>query len=71
MLFKPAQLAGAYVIEQEPRVDERGFFARAFCAQEFAAAGLETNFLQANNTLTHKKGTVRGFHYQQIGRAHV
>ena len=71
MLFKPAQLAGAYVIEQEPRVDERGFFARAFCAQEFAAAGLETNFVQANNTLTHKKGTVRGFHYQLPPSAEV
>jgi dTDP-4-dehydrorhamnose 3,5-epimerase len=64
MIFTPAPLAGAHVIESEPRVDERGFFGRAFCAREFATAGLESTFVQANNTLTGKKGTVRGFHYQ-------
>jgi dTDP-4-dehydrorhamnose 3,5-epimerase len=71
MLFKPAPLAGAYLIEQEPRRDERGFFARAFCAREFAAAGLESQFVQANNTMTAKKGTVRGFHYQLPPSAEV
>jgi dTDP-4-dehydrorhamnose 3,5-epimerase len=71
MIFKSAPLAGAYVIEQEPRVDERGFFARAFCAKEFTAAGLETQFVQANNTFTKKKGTVRGFHYQLPPSAEV
>jgi dTDP-4-dehydrorhamnose 3,5-epimerase len=71
MLFKSAPLAGAYVVEQEPRTDERGFFARAFCAEEFAAAGLETKFVQTNNTLTRKKGTVRGFHYQLPPSAEV
>ncbi|MGL4634803.1 MAG: dTDP-4-dehydrorhamnose 3,5-epimerase [Beijerinckiaceae bacterium] len=71
MKFIPAPLAGAFVIEQEPRVDERGFFARAFCAQEFSTAGLETSFVQANNTLTTRKGTVRGFHYQLPPSAEV
>jgi dTDP-4-dehydrorhamnose 3,5-epimerase len=71
MLFTPAPLPGAYVISQEPRSDERGFFARAFCAKEFGAAGLESTFVQANNTLTLKKGTVRGFHYQLPPAAEV
>ena len=71
MLFRPAPQAGAYLIEQEPRCDERGFFARAFCAREFAGAGLESDFVQANNTLTAKKGTVRGFHYQLPPSAEV
>jgi dTDP-4-dehydrorhamnose 3,5-epimerase len=71
MLFNPAPLPGVYVISQEPRRDERGFFARAFCSREFAAAGLVSTFVQANNTLTLKKGTVRGFHYQLPPAAEV
>jgi dTDP-4-dehydrorhamnose 3,5-epimerase len=64
MKFLPAPIAGAFVIEQEPRCDERGFFARAFCTGELAAAGLETSFVQINNAFTRSKGTLRGFHYQ-------
>jgi dTDP-4-dehydrorhamnose 3,5-epimerase len=71
MIFKSTPLAGAFVVRQEPRADERGFFARAFCAREFAEAGLECNFVQANNTLTLRKGTVRGFHYQLPPAAEV
>ena len=64
MKFHKTPLIGAYVIEQEPRGDERGFFARAFCQREFEAQGLETNFVQANNSLSAKRGTLRGLHYQ-------
>jgi dTDP-4-dehydrorhamnose 3,5-epimerase len=71
MIFRPAPLAGAYLIEIEPKADERGFFGRAFCAKEFSAVGLESTFVQANNTLTLKKGTVRGFHYQLPPSAEV
>ena len=71
MMFTAAPLAGAFVVSQEPRVDDRGFFARAFCAREFEAAGLESRFVQANNTLTTRKGTVRGFHYQLPPSAEV
>jgi dTDP-4-dehydrorhamnose 3,5-epimerase len=71
MIFKSTPIAGAFVVEQEPRADERGFFARAFCAREFAEAGLESNFVQANNTLTLRQGTVRGFHYQLPPAAEV
>lgn len=71
MKFTAAPLAGAFVVSQEPREDDRGFFARAFCAREFEAAGLESRFVQANNTLTTRKGTVRGFHYQLPPSAEV
>lgn len=64
MIFHPTPLRGAYTIELEKRGDERGFFARLFCEREFAAAGIETHFQQINNSLTVKKGTLRGLHYQ-------
>jgi dTDP-4-dehydrorhamnose 3,5-epimerase len=64
MLFVPSRLAGAFTVEIEKREDERGFFARAFCQREFAAAGLETQFVQANTSLTRRKGSIRGMHYQ-------
>ena len=64
MKFLPTPLDDAYLIEPEPKGDDRGFFARAFCEQEFARAGLATRFCQINNSLSAKKGTLRGMHYQ-------
>lgn len=64
MKFHETPLLGAYLIELEKRGDDRGFFARFFCKQEFAAAGLETDFVQVNNSLSARKGTLRGLHYQ-------
>lgn len=64
MIFHPTPLQGAHTVELEKRGDERGFFARFFCEREFAAAGIETRFPQINNSLTAKKGTLRGLHYQ-------
>ncbi len=64
MKFHSTPLAGAYLIELEKRGDDRGFFARMFCEKEFGAAGLETSFVQVNNSLTSKRGTLRGLHYQ-------
>ena len=71
MIFHPTPLAGAYLIEPERRGDERGFFARVFCEQEFAEHGLETRFVQANNSLTGRRGTLRGMHYQLPPAAEV
>src|SRR6266446_4860062 len=68
MKFVPTALAGAYVIEPDKREDERGFFARLFCEREFAEAGLETRFVQINNSLSRDRGTLRGMHYQ-LGEA--
>jgi dTDP-4-dehydrorhamnose 3,5-epimerase len=64
-------LAGAYVIEMERHGDERGFFARGFCVEEFAAAGLATRFEQVNTSLSRQSGTLRGLHYQIGGAAEV
>jgi dTDP-4-dehydrorhamnose 3,5-epimerase len=71
MKFEQVPLAGACLVSLDRLVDDRGFFARAFCAREFAAAGLENNFVQANNTLTMRAGTLRGFHYQLPPSAEV
>ncbi|HRX35192.1 MAG TPA: dTDP-4-dehydrorhamnose 3,5-epimerase [Aestuariivirga sp.] len=64
MIFHQTPLAGARVIEPEKRGDARGFFARVFCEDEFAADGRETRFVQMNNSLSSTKGTLRGLHYQ-------
>src|ERR1700722_15426258 len=71
MKFLKTPLDGAYTIELEKRGDERGFFARFFCEKEFAAAGLESRFIQINNSLTGTKGTLRGLHYQLPPAAEV
>ena len=71
MIFNATPLAGAFTIELERRGDHRGFFARSFCVREFAAQGLETNFVQMNNSLTQSKGTLRGMHYQLPPAAEV
>ena len=71
MRFTPTSLAGAFLIHLEPRVDARGTFARAFCAQEFAARGLETGFVQANISSNVRAGTVRGLHFQREPHAEV
>jgi dTDP-4-dehydrorhamnose 3,5-epimerase len=62
-------LPGAYVIELEKRGDDRGFFARVFCRNEFRQAGLVTEFAQVNNSLSREQGTLRGMHYQLPPRA--
>jgi dTDP-4-dehydrorhamnose 3,5-epimerase len=64
MIFTETPLAGAYLIDMEQRGDERGFFARAFCEREFASHGLATRILQANDSMSARKGTLRGMHYQ-------
>lgn len=64
MIFTETELAGAYIIELEKRGDERGFFARFFCENEFGAKGLATKFVQVNDSLSVTKGTLRGMHYQ-------
>jgi dTDP-4-dehydrorhamnose 3,5-epimerase len=69
MIFTETPLQGAYLIDLEKRGDERGFFARAFCAREFADHGLVTQIVQANNSLSARKGTLRGMHYQLAPKA--
>lgn len=64
MLFKETKLGGAFIIELEPIEDERGFFARSFCAKEFEQHGLNSRIVQCNVSYNRKKGTLRGMHYQ-------
>lgn len=65
MIFEPLPLQGAFRIDLEPREDERGFFARLFCARTFAAHGLATAWTQINTSATRRAGTVRGMHFQR------
>jgi dTDP-4-dehydrorhamnose 3,5-epimerase len=64
MIFTETALRGAFIVDLELRSDERGFFARAFCAREFEAQGLRTRIAQANVSFNHRRGTVRGLHFQ-------
>jgi dTDP-4-dehydrorhamnose 3,5-epimerase len=64
MLFQPTKLQDAYLIAVEPVEDERGFFARLWCRQEFAAHGLDTKLVQCNLSFNKVRGTLRGMHYQ-------
>ncbi len=64
MKFHPTTLAGLFLVELEPRGDERGFLARTYCDREFAAVGLNTRWPQCNLTLTRQRGAVRGMHFQ-------
>lgn len=64
MIFTETKLKGAFTVDIEPREDSRGFFARAFCQKEFETHGLKAVIAQANVAFNHKKGTVRGMHFQ-------
>jgi dTDP-4-dehydrorhamnose 3,5-epimerase len=64
MIFTGTTLKGAFLIEPERRQDERGFFARTWCQSEFAAAGLQTDWVQCNISFNKERGTLRGMHYQ-------
>ncbi len=64
MVFTETKLKGAYIIDIDCKEDDRGFFARAFCQKEFEAHGLKTIIAQANVAFNHKKGTLRGMHFQ-------
>ena len=64
MIFEETKLKGAFVIELERYEDSRGFFARAFCQKEFEDHGLKPVIAQANIASNHRKGTLRGMHFQ-------
>ena len=65
MLFTPTELQGAFLIAPELHEDFRGFFARTWCAKEFVAHGLSPRLVQCNTSFNHRKGTLRGMHYQK------
>jgi dTDP-4-dehydrorhamnose 3,5-epimerase len=65
MIFTESPLPGAFLIDMAPIADERGFFARAYCAEEFAAKGLGIELRQCSVSHNTRKGTLRGLHYQK------
>lgn len=65
MIFTELDVAGVFTIDLEERSDDRGFFARSFCEDEFAAHGLAHEMVQSNLSFNHAAGTVRGMHMQQ------
>ncbi|WP_413173999.1 dTDP-4-dehydrorhamnose 3,5-epimerase [Anabaena azotica] len=69
MIFTETKLPGAFIIDLEEKPDQRGFFARTFCAQEFADHGLKPTVAQCNLSFNHIKGTLRGMHYQLLPAA--
>ena len=71
MRFEATPIRGSYLVHLEPRTDERGMFARAFCAEEFASHGLETTYVQGNIAITRRSGTVRGMHFQRAPHEEV
>ncbi len=64
MNIEQTKLAGAYLIDIKQMVDERGFFARGWCQNEFEAHGMVAKIVQANMSFNHRQGTLRGMHYQ-------
>jgi dTDP-4-dehydrorhamnose 3,5-epimerase len=64
MRFIEAPLPGAMIIELEPYVDQRGFFSRSWCRNEFEAHRLNPQVVQCNIAFSRKRGTLRGMHYQ-------
>jgi dTDP-4-dehydrorhamnose 3,5-epimerase len=64
MIFRKTTLKDAYLIELEKRGDDRGFFARTMCREEFAGHGLDIEYVQQNTSFSARKGTLRGMHYQ-------
>ena len=71
MIFEPLPLAGAYCVRPEPLEDARGFFARLYCAEAFAAQGLHAQFGQVSVSFNRCAGTLRGLHLQRPPHAEV
>jgi dTDP-4-dehydrorhamnose 3,5-epimerase len=66
MIFTETKLKGAYLIDVDKHEDERGFFARAWCVDEFEKHGLNQRLVQCNISFNKKRGTLRGMHYQTV-----
>jgi dTDP-4-dehydrorhamnose 3,5-epimerase len=65
MIFAATQLDDVWLIDIEPREDQRGFFARTWCRQELAAQGVDTEIAQESLSYNRHRGTLRGLHFQR------
>ncbi|HYO15684.1 MAG TPA: dTDP-4-dehydrorhamnose 3,5-epimerase [Thermoanaerobaculia bacterium] len=71
MIFRETPLPGAWVLEPERIADERGFFARTYCRRDFEARGLDPSIAQGSVSFNHRRGTLRGLHFQIEPHAEV
>lgn len=69
MVFRKTKIKDLYIIEPELKTDGRGYFARIFGKDELAREGLDFDIVQANRSLTFKRGTIRGMHFQKEPKA--
>ena len=71
MIFRETPLPGAWVLEPERIADERGFFARTWCRRDFEVRGLDPAIAQCSVSFNHRRGTLRGLHFQVEPHAEV
>ncbi len=71
MRFEPTAIEGVTIVRRDGRGDERGRFSRLYCQREFAGAGLDTDWVQANHSLTLGAGSIRGLHFQRPPHAEI
>jgi dTDP-4-dehydrorhamnose 3,5-epimerase len=71
MTFHETPLPGAWLLEPERIEDERGFFARTFCRDELAKRGLDPSVAQCSVSYNHRRGTLRGLHFQSAPHEEV
>lgn len=71
MLFEETKLSGVWIVTPQPLRDERGFFSRIVCGDEFAEHGLYNSWAQQNIAYNYKRGTLRGMHYQKGKAAEI
>jgi dTDP-4-dehydrorhamnose 3,5-epimerase len=64
MNFSETRVKGVFQVHPEPIADQRGFFARTWCPKEFESHGLNPRIAQCSASFNHRKGTLRGMHYQ-------
>ncbi|MFA6096766.1 MAG: dTDP-4-dehydrorhamnose 3,5-epimerase [Candidatus Paceibacterota bacterium] len=69
MIFQKTKISGLYVIDLELKCDERGYFSRIFCEEEFVKIGVDFKVVQASQSFTRKRGTIRGMHFQKYPKA--
>lgn len=69
MIFTPTKIEDVYIIDLQPRVDERGSFSRVFCRKELKKIGMNYSIVQINRSFTKTKGMIRGMHYQKMPKA--
>jgi dTDP-4-dehydrorhamnose 3,5-epimerase len=68
---RPCPLPGLVLVERMRLADQRGFFSRLFCADALRPVGFDAQIMQINHTLTHRRGTVRGLHYQNAPHSEI